>query len=381
MTSLDYVKEMILDASQQMEMVENIAASSEELSAATMDISNYVQKSNLTMNDVIESTSLNLGKINRTFSSLEDSINQTSAIKTIMDEVTSEAMKINKIVSVINDVANQTNLLALNASIEAARVGHHGRGFAVVADEIKKLAESTRQQVIYIQDIVDNLNTKISNTSIEIDNVIISFKTSKTHIDEAASGIKGINGAISSVGESITNISANVEEQSAATQEMTSNIMVISDKSAKLKTEADKTGRAFFDISQTIDNIRIKALNSTKSVDNATMIELSITDHLMWKWKVYNMILGYISLELETVGDHHGCRLGKWLKTLDKSQANVKELLDKIDKPHSKIHEAAKNAITAYKNKNTHEAERMLHVLEEYSLIVVDHLNSLKKFI
>ena len=33
----------------------------------------------------------------------------------------------------------------------------------------------------------------------------------------------------------------------------------------------------------------------------------------------------------------------------------------------------------AYKNKNTHEAEQMLHVLEEYSLIVVEHLNSLKK--
>ncbi|MEL7646661.1 MAG: methyl-accepting chemotaxis protein [Sedimentibacter sp.] len=381
MTSLDYVKEMIVDANQQMEMVESLASSSEELNAATADISEYVQKSTTTMNSTITSTETNLEIINCTFTSLEESINQTYRVKSVMDEVTSEAEKINKIVNVINDVASQTNLLALNASIEAARVGQHGRGFAVVADEIKKLAENTRQQVGHIQEIVDNLNIKISDTSAEVDKVIHSFNTSKKQMDDAVSGIKSINSGICSVGDSFTNISANVEEQSAATQEMTNSIMAINNKSMNLKKEAARTGKAFFDISQSLDNIRIKALNSRKKVDNAVMIELSKTDHLMWKWKVYNMILGNINIEIETVGNHHVCRLGKWLQTLDKEQKGVSQILTKIEGPHSKIHEAAKEAIKAYNSSNFVEAERLLGILEENSSLVVEQLNKLKEII
>lgn len=381
MTSLDYVKEMIVDANNQMEMVESLASSSEELNAATADISEYVQKSTLTMNNTITSTEANLEIINRTFSSLEENINQTNKVKNVMDEVTYEAEKINKIVNVINDVASQTNLLALNASIEAAHVGQHGRGFAVVADEIKKLAESTRQQAGQIQEIVDSLNFKISDTSSEIDKVIYSFNTSKKQMNDAVAGIKSITSGISSVGDSFTSISANVEEQSAATQEMTNNIMVINNSSINLKNEATKTGKAFFDISQSLDTIRINALNSRKKIDNAMMIELSKTDHLMWKWKVYNMILGNITLETETVGNHHVCRLGKWLQTLDRNQNGVSEILSKLEGPHSKIHEAAKEAIKAYNNKNSAEAERLLSVLEGNSTLVVALLNKLKEVI
>ena len=381
MTKQDYVREMILNVNQQAQMVEDVASSSEELAASIVDITSYVQESNLTINGAITDTSQSLSIVNDTFNQIERNINETAAIKEIMNEVSDETQKINDLVSVIKGVADQTNLLALNASIEAARAGEHGKGFAVVAGEIKKLAESTKKQVNYINDIVGGLNRKIDRAAEEIDRVVSTFNRSKTEIDQATSSIREIYSAMGMVNDSFGSITSSVEEQSATTQEMSAHLQVINEKSLKLREEAVRTGEAFFAISQKVDEIRIKAFQCAKEIDTNTMIELSITDHLMWKWRVYNMLLGNIKLDDTTVGDHHGCRLGKWIATLNQSNTNIKRILDQMEKPHCNIHRLAKEAIIDYNNGNDQKSELYLNEIEQNSNLVIKYLNDLRDVI
>lgn len=256
MTGLDYVREMIIDTNAQAEMIQTVAASSEEMSAATEDISNYVQKSSDNMRTAMKETDDALTKVEKTFSGVEENISEIDGVKGIMEEVKEETVKINALVNVIKSVADQTNLLSLNASIEAARAGENGRGFAVVANEIKKLAESTKEQVDIISRIVEGLNEKINRASGEIGRVVDSFSDSKDSINEATSGLFQISGIMSTVESSFTSISANVEEQTATTQEITANIMEINEKSSELKGKTHQTGQTFFDISQKIDEVR-----------------------------------------------------------------------------------------------------------------------------
>jgi methyl-accepting chemotaxis protein len=73
----------------------------------------------------------------------------------------------------IQEIATQTNLLALNASIEAARAGESGRGFAVVAEEIKKLSESTSEEIGKVNDLITDVISSVKVLSEESDNILV----------------------------------------------------------------------------------------------------------------------------------------------------------------------------------------------------------------
>lgn len=94
---------------------------------------------------------------------LENAIEETKAIRQIV-EVSQE----------ISEIAEQTNLLSLNASIEAARAGEAGRGFAVVAEEIKKLSETTGNEIEKVNVLTEKVLNSVEALS-QASDYIISF--------------------------------------------------------------------------------------------------------------------------------------------------------------------------------------------------------------
>jgi methyl-accepting chemotaxis protein len=113
------------------------------------------------------------------------------------------AQKIGDVISLINDIAGQTNLLALNATIEAARAGEAGKGFAVVASEVKGLAAQTARATEQISRQVTEMQAATQ---------------------EAVSSIHAIGAKIGEVSGIATAIGAAIEEQGAATQEIARNV-------------------------------------------------------------------------------------------------------------------------------------------------------------
>ncbi|MFN3658868.1 MAG: PAS-domain containing protein [Pseudolabrys sp.] len=113
------------------------------------------------------------------------------------------AQKIGDVIKLIRAIAGQTNLLALNATIEAARAGEAGKGFAVVASEVKSLAVQT------------------AKATEDISRLIMAVQAATTG---AVDAIGRISSRMQEIDQCATTVSAAVEEQSAATGEISHNV-------------------------------------------------------------------------------------------------------------------------------------------------------------
>jgi methyl-accepting chemotaxis protein len=151
-----------------------------------------------------------------------------------MVEMNESAEKVSRIIKTIEEIAFQTNLLALNAAVEAARAGDNGRGFAVVADEVRSLAgrsaAAARDTAALIEDNARRagagmqVSTDAGRALREI--VEGSSKVAGLVGDIAAAsreqsrGIGEINGAITQMDKVTQRVTANAEELSSASEEM-----------------------------------------------------------------------------------------------------------------------------------------------------------------
>ncbi len=165
--------------------VQTVAAATEQLHASTNEISRQVtQSAEFASTAVVEAE-----RTNATIQGLAET-----------------AQKIGDVVSLIQNIASQTNLLALNATIEAARAGEAGRGFAVVASEVKALANQTAKAT---EDISTQIAAIQDETGLAVD------------------AIKAIGGTIRQMNEIASAIAAAVEEQGAATRDISHNIQLV----------------------------------------------------------------------------------------------------------------------------------------------------------
>ncbi|MCK5556136.1 MAG: HAMP domain-containing protein, partial [Alphaproteobacteria bacterium] len=158
--------------------VQTVASATEELSASIKEIQGRV------------------GDSNKMAVQASDQANSTNEK---VKDLAVAAEKIGTVVNLINDIASQTNLLALNATIEAARAGDAGKGFAVVASEVKTLAGQTAKAT---------------------DEIAMQIRGIQDATGASVTAIEGITETVEEVKKTSVAISAAVEEQGSATQEI-----------------------------------------------------------------------------------------------------------------------------------------------------------------
>jgi len=212
--------------------VQSVAAAAEELAASVAEIGRQAVQSKQIASDAVA---------------------QTGATNTAVDNLSAAADKIGDIVQLINDVAGQTNLLALNATIEAARAGDAGKGFAVVASEVKSLANQTAKAT---------------------EEIATQVRGMRDATGDAVAAIGRIGSTIGKFNEVASAIAAAVEQQSAATKEISRNAqgaavgtVQVSENIAGVSIAAGTTGTSANRVHSSADDLNNQAAKLRGDVD------------------------------------------------------------------------------------------------------------------
>lgn len=375
-TQMDYIKDMVDNLDTQKSSVADVAASSEQMSHAIEEVAIYVQDSLATTTKTISMSSDSIQTINKSFDFINKSFNEITTVQDKMHTVVEDTKEIENIVDIINEVAEQTNLLSLNASIEAARAGEKGKGFAVVAGEIKKLAEDTQNSANYIRTMVKKLREEIGLSEDVITGAVTIFSEGKKYINQAATSMDKMEQELEIIGDSFSGISANIEEQTATTQEITARLSEINNQTTKLYNSCMQTGYGIYDISKLAEESRTIGRPWFKDFAGMDMVKGMIAEHLLWKWKAYNVVCGFTKTDENSINDYSECTLGKLLDNLKTTNSNSPMV--KLYEPHKNVHMLTKKIIRNINNRDRSNIENDIKELNSNMSILIDGLKNAK---
>ncbi|PJC86406.1 hypothetical protein CSW98_09340 [Vibrio sp. HA2012] len=231
--------------SRQKEQTVLVATAVTEMESASAEVMNSAERSLADILDIKGLAEVGKDTMDRSIRSIATLDEDVRKAASTINNMKQESENIGNILAVITGIAEQTNLLALNAAIEAARAGEHGRGFAVVADEVRNLATKTQQSTEEIYAMIESLQR------ISVNSVQIMEKNSQTadsvvqDSNSAEQSLLQIISAIDSITEQVEQITQAATEQSKVAQDVSHNIVTISDVAEQVYQISENNTRTF----------------------------------------------------------------------------------------------------------------------------------------
>ncbi|WDE07636.1 methyl-accepting chemotaxis protein [Thalassomonas viridans] len=218
------VQQVESNVSQQTQVAETTKQSMGEMQQSVADITKSASQAADAANTGEIEANESMAKVEQSLAVSTELTKDIATASDVVNQLAQDSQNMNKILDVINGIAEQTNLLALNAAIEAARAGEQGRGFAVVADEVRSLASRTALSTTEIRELLDKL-ISAANMSVKSMNEAREKATSNEDISrEMGESLDKIKHQIEHISSMNGQIAAATEQQSVVADVVVNNI-------------------------------------------------------------------------------------------------------------------------------------------------------------
>ncbi|MFP3343695.1 methyl-accepting chemotaxis protein [Halomonas sp. SIMBA_159] len=248
--------------------IQQIAAENEELASRTEQQASSLQQTASSMEEMTSTVQQNndnarqateLAQQNAT--STRDTRQQMEQLVERMQRIAKSAEKMTEMIGVIDGIAFQTNILALNASVEAARAGEHGRGFAVVASEVRMLASRSADAAQEIRKMIDSTTQEVSGGRSAVEQAEKAIENVVTQVSRVSELMASISTASSEQSSGIGQINAAIAEMDSVTQQNATKVQSIAASADNLALEA-------FELANVVDAFRLEGAQA-ESINTA----------------------------------------------------------------------------------------------------------------
>lgn len=193
--------------------VQDTAEAIEEVRALATEVNSRAEASATQSKEILHNLTTTTNAIETLVNSIQQiAAGNNEALESIhlLEE---NAGQVERIISLVGDIAAQTNLLALNASIEAARAGEHGKGFAVVAEEVRSLADESAKAVQGITTLIQSMQQNVEVVVKQMNQQVAFATKEAARVSETTTAVEGMSSSVHEMATAIVEISSLIEQQ------------------------------------------------------------------------------------------------------------------------------------------------------------------------
>ncbi|MCX5860131.1 MAG: methyl-accepting chemotaxis protein [Proteobacteria bacterium] len=207
-------------AAQQFESIRGVQAGVEDLSVVAREITEgstqVMERAEAALREGEEGTTT----IDFFKRSIENFAERATEVGERIQTLTLVGDEVERILKLIEGIANKSDVLALNAALEGAKAGEAGKGFMLIADNMRRLAELIVKEADQIRPILRQIETSTREIMGAIDSNLAETRIGSELMVQAHGSFKNIYQSVQKANDTVYGILQGTRQQETLTQKI-----------------------------------------------------------------------------------------------------------------------------------------------------------------